>query len=144
VVVVSQEDGVKKIEIQPIEQEPSAEEFRQYPDYLIGCLLREGVGMIEADREHCRDDKVDFVFTLRKTGESKIIGSLTSGLFRSMLARLGPRCGADEMLYAGHTLFTCKYEREGSVRLHRFSLFVCNEPTMGVWLRLYLYAIDGI
>jgi hypothetical protein len=135
---------VKEIEIQLIEKEPSAEEFRLYPDYLIDCLLREGVGMIEADREHHHDDKVDFVFTLRKTGESKIIGSLTSGFFRSVLARFGPRCGAEEMLYAGHTLFACKYEREGSVRLHRFSLFVCNEPTMGVWLRLYLYAIDGI
>ncbi len=135
---------MKEIEIQPIEKEPTAEDFRLYPDYLIGCLLREGVGLIEADRERHRDDKVDFVLTLRKTGETKIVGSLTSGFFRSVLARFGPRCGAEDMLYAGHTLFACKYGREGSDRLHRFSLFVCNEPTMGVWLRLYLYSIDGI
>jgi hypothetical protein len=135
---------MKEIEIQPIEIPPSAEEFRLYPDYLIRCLLREGVGMIEADREHHHDDKVDFVLKLHQTGEAKIVGSLTLAFFRSLLARFGPRCGAEEMLYAGHTLFACKCEREGIIRLHRFSLFICNEPAMGIWLRLYLYCIDGI
>lgn len=135
---------MKEIEIQPIEKAPNAEEFRLYPDYLISCLLREGIGMIEADRDHLHGDKVDFTLKLHGTGDTKIVGSLTSAFFRSTLARFGPRCGAEDILYAGHTLFACKHERAGSLRLHRFSLFVCNEPAMGVWLRLYLYCIDDV
>lgn len=50
---------MKEIGIQSVEKEPGAEDLRVYPDYLIGCLLRAGVGMIEADRAHHHNGKVD-------------------------------------------------------------------------------------
>src|SRR5689334_15198400 len=132
------------IKLELVTAEPSTDSYSLYPDYLIGYLLREGVGRVEADRALERDDKVDFIFTSRLTGGSKVIGKLQHGFFRSVLAHFGPRCGAQGLLYSGHTLFACEHECEGQQRMHRFSLFVCNEPTMGIWLRLYLYCIDGV
>ncbi len=103
-----------------------------------------GIGRIEATRATNGKESVDFIFTSHKTGQSEVAASIGSGFFRSLLARLGPRFGADDMLYMGHTLFACEAECEGQKRLHRFSLFVCNEPTMGIWMKLYFYKIDGI
>ena len=135
---------MKTIELQRVEVEPSGEEFRLYPDYLVYRLLKLGIGGIEAARASGDNERVDFVFTSHRTGKSEVAASIGSGFFRPLLARLGPRFGADDMLYMGHTLFACEAECEGQKRLHRFSLFVCNEPTMGIWMKLYFYCIDGV
>ncbi len=135
---------MKTISIQPADREPDGQDLPRYLDFLICRLMKLGIGCIEADRTLSRDGKVDFVFTSHRTGASELIGSIPEVLFRPLLARFGPRCGTDGMLYAGHTLFACEHECEGCKRFHRFSLFICNEPTMGVWLRLYLYCIDGV
>ena len=66
-----------------------------------------------------------------------------AGCFRSVLARFGALLG-DDMLYGGHRLFSCEFEREGRVRSHRFSEFICNHQGTAIWLRLYLYSIDGL
>ena len=135
---------MKTIEVQRIEVEPTGEEFRLYPDYLVNRLIKLGVGVIEATRTSGDSERVDLVFTSHQTGESETVASIGSGIFRPLLARLGPRFGAEDMLYMGHTLFACEAECNGQKRLHRFSLFVCNEPTMGVWMKLYFYCIDGV
>lgn len=135
---------MKTIKLRPVEREPIDEDITHYPDFLIGCLLHKGIGRIEADRAAAHDDKVDFIFTDHKTGRSELVGSVGKGVFRPILARFGPRCGADEMLYSGHTLFACEWENEGKKRMHRFSLFICNTPAMGIWMKLYLYCIDGV
>ena len=135
---------MKTIELQKIETPPTAEEFRLYPDYLINLLMKLGIGGIEAVRATNGKESVDFIFTSHQTGQSEVVGSIGSGFFRPLLARLGPHFGAEDMLYMGHTLFACEAECEGQKRIHCFSLFVCNGPAMGIWMRLYLYCIDGV
>jgi hypothetical protein len=133
---------VKTIEIQPVAAEPSGEDFRLFPDYLVGQLMKRGVGRIEADRNLQHDGRIDFVYTSQRTHRTEVVASIPDGFFRPMLARFGPRCGSEDMLYCGHTFFACEHEREGKKRLHRFSLFVCNDPKMGVWLKLYRYSTE--
>ena len=135
---------MKTIELQKVEAEPSAEDFRLYPDYLVNRLLKLGIGGIEAVRAANGKESVDFIFTSHRTGLIETIASIETGFFRPLLARLGPRFGADNMLYVGHTLFACEAECDGKRLTHRFSLFVCNEPTMGIWMKLYLYGIDDV
>jgi len=135
---------MKTIELQHVEIEPSGEEFRLYPDFLVNRLMKLGIGGIEAARTSGDNERVDFIFTSHQTGKREVVTSIAGGFFRSLLARLGPRFGAEDMLYMGHALFACEAECEEQKRLHRFSLFVCNEPTMGIWFKLYLYAIDGV
>jgi len=135
---------MKTIEFQTIETEPTAEEFRLYPDYLVSRLLKLGIGGIEASRAASGKESIDFIFTSHKTGQAEVVASIGRGFFRPLLARLGPRFGADDMLYMGHTLFACEAECRGRKHIHHFSLFVCNEPTMGIWMKLYLYGIDDV
>jgi hypothetical protein len=135
---------MKTIEFKKIEVEPGDEEFRLYPDYLVSRLISLGIGRIEAAYTKNAAGKIDFIFTSHQTDKSEIAASIGSGFFRPVLARLGPRFGAEDMLYAGHTLFACEVECQGNNRLHRFSLFVCNEPKMGIWMKLYLYGIDEV
>ncbi|HET7625584.1 MAG TPA: hypothetical protein VFM25_09990, partial [Verrucomicrobiae bacterium] len=131
-------------ELQRVEVAPKDEEFLLYPDFLVNLLIKFGIGVIEASRSKNDSDRIDFIFTSHRTGESQIVASIGSGFFRPLLARLGPRFGAENMLYLGHTFFTCEAECEGRKRSHGFSLFVCNEPTMGIWMKLYFYSIDGV
>lgn len=135
---------MKTIELQKIELEPGDEEFRLYPDFLAGLLIKLGIGVIEATRASNDNKRIDFIFISHQTGERKVVGAIGNGFFRPMLARLGPRFGASDMLYMGHTLFACEEVHEKQKRMHRFSLFVCNEPAMGIWMKLYLYCIDGV
>jgi hypothetical protein len=135
---------MKTIELQRVEVAPNDENFLQYPDFLVNALIKNGFGVIEATRPSVDTQHIDLVFTSRKTGDSFVIARIGSGFFRPLLARLGLHFGAEEMLYGGHTLFACEAECEGQKRLHRFSLFVCNEPTMGIWMKLYFYCIDGV
>lgn len=135
---------MKTIELQQIEVQPVSEELRLYPDFLATRLIQLGIGVIEATRPNDDREQVDFLFTSHKTGKSEIVASIGRGFFRPLLARLGPRFGSQDMLYTGHALFACEADHNGRKHMHRFSLFVCNEPTMGIWMKLYLYCIDGI
>ncbi len=114
-----------------------------YPDYLVGVLLRAGVGRIKAERCRMVDDKVEFVLTPWKHGcPPTVVCRLSLGDFRTVLARFGVICKAQN-LYASLSSFSCEHDCHGQIRSHRFSLFICNEPTMDIWLRLYLYGIAG-
>ena len=134
---------MKSLTFQSISHPPSEDNLSLYPDFLVTCLLKNGIGNIEADKALQHDGTVDFILTSRTTGTARIISSIGTGFFRPVLARFGNRC-RDDMLYCGHHLFACQFEREGKIRDHRFSIFLCNEPTMACWLRLYLYGIDGL
>jgi len=135
---------VKSIQFSPIEKEPTDQEFRFYPHFIVGKLLKLGIGKVEADKSLCHEGRVDFVFTSHLTGKTEFIGSLAEGFYRPALARFGPSCGADDILYHGHTLFACDHEYDGKLCTHRFSMFVSNIRVSGFWLRLYLYQIDGV
>ena len=135
---------MKTIQLLPIENEPTDQEFRFYPHFIIGRLIKLGIGKVEADKSLCHDGKVDFIFTSHHTGKSELVGSLPEGFYRPALARFGPSCGAEDILYFGHTLFACEHEYEGKLRPHRFSMFVSNIQVSSFWLRLYLYQIDGV
>src|SRR5262245_20172201 len=114
----------------------------RYPEYVMGELLKRGLGKIEADRALARDDTVDFVFTPQGWGQPEVVASLSVGYFSPVMSRFGPQCGCDDMLYGGHTLFACIHQREGAVKAYRFKLYTCNLNKVGCWLRLYLYNID--
>jgi endonuclease/exonuclease/phosphatase family metal-dependent hydrolase len=58
---------MKTIEIQPITAMPSDQDFRLLPDFLIHCLIKLGIGRIEADRNLSHDGKIDFIFTPSNT-----------------------------------------------------------------------------
>jgi hypothetical protein len=131
---------VPQIELQPLDAEPV--DWRFYPQFVIGELLKRGIGKIEADRAMERDGKVEFIFTPANSSATEVIGQLDVGLFRPVLARFGPRCNCPSMLYGGHTLLFCDYFRDGRFQVHRFSMFVSNIRNCGFWLRLYLYQID--
>jgi hypothetical protein len=114
-----------------------------FPDFIISTMLRIGPSLVEADAFSKEDGIIPFWLKEHGTTERKIIGRLTPDVFRPLLARFAKFSGV-ENLYCGHVLFACESEREGRVRLHRFSLFLCNEPTQSYWLRLYLYGIDSL
>lgn len=128
---------------QYVSEEPAAEQLHLYPDYLISCLLRDGPGEIKAERYAKDSETVEIVRISRSSGKSETVGHLSPAFFRSFLAHFGFRC-RDDMVYGGHSLFSCDFEKDGIARTHRFSIYLCNEPTMGVWLKLYLYHIDGV
>jgi hypothetical protein len=132
---------VKRLNIKSIGELPPEEDTSLYPDYLIGCLLREGVGRIEADKAASRNGTVEFVLT-RANHPPGVLAEVGDGFFRSVLMRFGARCEIDN-LYCGHAVFSCENEYEGKVRTHRFSIFICNAREMGFWMKLYLYAIDA-
>jgi hypothetical protein len=135
--------AMQTLTLQPVPERPGENDLLLYPDFLIGCLLREGIGRIEADLSLQRDGLVDFILTPRASSTPRVVAQIGTGYFRSVLARFGARLG-DDMLYGGHRLFCCDYEREGRVRPHRFSVFICSYQGTAFWLRLYLYGIDGI
>src|SRR5881628_255106 len=111
--------------LQPVSAQPSESELSLYPDFLIGCLLAEGSGRIEADLSLQHDGVVDFVLTPRVSPTPRVVAQIGTGCFRSVLARFGYRL-AEDMVYGGHRLFGCEFERKNEVRLHRFSVFICN------------------
>jgi hypothetical protein len=133
---------MQSLMLDAVPEEVTESDLLLYPDFLIDCLLREGSGRIEADLALERDGLVDFVLTPRNSAP-RIAAQIGTGYFRSVLARFGARL-SDDMLYGGHKLFSCVFEREGRVRPHRFCLFICNFQGTAFWLKLYLYCIDGV
>ncbi len=135
---------MQSLTLQPVPERVNESDLSLYPDFLITCLLRTGIGRIEADLSLQRDGMVDFVLTAASPPSQQVVAQIGKGFFRSILARFGARLGEDFNLYGGHRLFSCEFEREGQIRTHRFSVFICNAQGTAFWLRLYLYCIDGI
>ena len=127
--------------IQPVPEQPT--ELVLFPDFVISAMLRVGPSFVEADASLQQDGLVEFWLKKRGAAECPVIGRVPVDLFRSILARFATFGGLGNP-YCDHILFACDFEREGQIRPHRFSLFLCNEPTQAYWLRLYLYCIDGV
>ena len=112
-----------------------------FPDYMIHRLALAGIGRIEAEPIVDEPDAV-WRYVSRRTGEQQEFARSPMRMFRPLLARWATFSGTD--LYCGHTLFAVDAQPGWpSSGTHRFSCFVCNEPTMAFWFRLYLYCIDG-
>jgi hypothetical protein len=134
---------MQSLTLQPVPERVNEADVVIYPDFLINCLLREGVGRIEADLSLQHDGKVDFVLISAASPSPRVVAQISTGYFRSVLARFGAKLG-DNMLYGGHKLFSCDFECRGKIRPHRFSAFICNYQGTAFWLRLYMYCIDGV
>lgn len=129
------------VTIRPLFQQP--DDLVLFPDFIISTMVRIGPSLVEADADSKQDGIIPFWLKEHGASESRIIGRVAPNLFRPLLARFAKFSGV-ENLYCGHVLFACHYERDGRALAHRFSLFLCNEPTQAYWLRLYLYCIDGV
>jgi hypothetical protein len=118
-----------------------SDEVMTYPDFLLHRLASSGLGRIEAE---WRGDEADVAWQLvpRLTGVSEEIAQLPARLFRVALARIATVAGISP--YGGHAVFGVATEPGWPAQgVHFFTLFLCNEPTMGFWLKLYLYNISG-
>jgi hypothetical protein len=134
---------MESLVIKNIAEQPKLDELVLYPDFVIGRMLLAGPSLVEADALLRPGGPVDFVLRHR-SGERETIGCVpTSGDFRTIMARFAKFCTLPD-IYVGQVFFSCDYEREGRLRHHGFSLFLCNEPAMGIWLRLYLYSIERL
>ncbi len=131
------------IEKEPVVTVQYPDGVLQYPDYLIYRLYTTGPGRIEADRRYRKQGRVEFILTSLDDSVIENVGSLPSGLFRSFLARMSTIMELPGN-YTGHALFVCNLKLDDHVRDYRFSAFFCNEPSMAIWFKLYLYCIDGI
>jgi hypothetical protein len=119
-----------------------ATEVATFPDHLVHCLAAAGVGLVEASLP-ADGDTVPWRYTPRRAGGPRELARLPVGQFRPVLARLAHLTGSSP--YCGHALFAVHSAPNWPAQeVHRFSLFLCNEPTMGIWVRLYLYCIDHL
>jgi len=85
---------------------------------------------------------VPWRYVRTRTGEQEEVVQLPTVLFRAALARVAMFAGIDR--YCGQAIFGVEPAANWAIAaIHRFSLFICNEPQMGFWIRLYLYRIDG-
>jgi hypothetical protein len=130
---------MQPITIQKIETPP--EDVVTYPDFLL-CLLRQsGVGKIEPDWKSSGGKQVDWVFTSRISGEQKTLASCPAHWLRPIFAKFGFLVNINP--YCGHAVFKIRFGEDGEPGKESFSLFLCNEPTMEIWMKLYFYGIDN-
>ena len=129
---------VKRIVEEPLDQ------LADYPDFLIGLLIKEGMGKIENHVDPIDKDHICWRFTSRRTGEQKILlpYGIGSYQFRPLLARFGFKVEASP--YAGHAHFSVQYEGESEPRPEFFSYYWSNEPETEYWIKLYLHHISGV
>ena len=131
----------KTLKLQPW-SDALASELATFPDYLIHRLATAGIGRVEA--EPGRDDcEAVWRYTSRRSGQQLEFARLPIGRFRPLLARWAAFSGTDP--FSGHALFAVDAQPgwPSTGTHHRFSCFVCNEPAMAFWFRLYLYCSDG-
>ncbi len=132
---------MKLIVINEVESQP--EYVEGFPEYILCRLLEQGPALLEADGATTEGESVLWRFSRRrKSDDPPLVVRLPQAGFRSALARFGLLCGIN--IYGGHTLFQIRFSNEEEARPERFAIYLCNEPTMGFWVRIYLYAIDGV
>jgi hypothetical protein len=100
-----------------------------------------GIGRVEAEPGRDAADVV-WRYVSRRTGERQEFARSPVRMFRPLLARWATFSGADP--HCGYMQFAVDaLPGWPSSGRHRFSLYLCNEPTMAFWFKLYLYCIDG-
>jgi len=128
------------IEIEKVETQP--ENVIGFPQYLLRRLLEHGPALLEATMPTADAEYSEWHITpRRKTGPPPLVIRFHKHGLRPALARFGFLCGISP--YSGHTLFRIKFADEAERRPEAFAIYLCNEPTMGFWIKVYLYGIDG-
>jgi hypothetical protein len=129
------------ISIQPW-SEQLASDVRTLPDYLIHRVAQLGIGRVESELDVSRLEVV-WQYTSRYNGEKVELARSPDRLFRMVLARWAALLGTDP--YCSQKVFAVSpHSAWPSAGVHRFSFYLCNEPTMAIWFKLYLYCIDGV
>ena len=109
---------------------------------ILTGMLKSGICSLVAELPLEKGVDVPWQLTLRATGKTRCVLTMPRFAFRPVIAHMACLAGASP--YAGQANFTIAYPHDGQTRPHRFSFFICNEPTMDIWVRLYLYSIDGV
>ena len=130
---------MQTIKIHRIESPP--EDVFTYPDFLLCLLLQAGVGKVEPNWKSNEKKEVDWIFTSRISGEQKIIAACPVYWLRPIFARFGFFVNINP--YCGHALFKVKFGEDEEASKESFSLLLCNEPTMEIWMKIYFYGIDN-
>ncbi len=135
---------MNELVIEDIPTQP--EEILRFPDYLFGAMARHGIGSVEASfsviEPEPHSPTIPWQYFSRTTHTFETIAEIPRIHFRPILARLAVVSGTSP--YAGQAALAIQWPISGSPVTHRFSIFLCNEPTMAFWIRIYLYCIDGI
>lgn len=114
-----------------------------FPDFVLHRLARAGIGRVDAEWSGSERMAVARLVP-RLVGEPTELARVPGGPFRTALAGWARRAGLANP-YCGHALFAVEpHPGWPPGGLYRFSLFLCNEPAMGIWFRVYLYCIDGV
>jgi len=130
---------MQTVVINKIETQPTA--VVEMPEYLLGSLIEQGPALLEADWGTTDTENIDWRFSpRRKSAPPRQPVQTPKMAFRSTLARFGHLIGVNT--YSGHAFFQVQFADEDSARPERFAIYLCNEPTMGFWIRIYLYGID--
>jgi hypothetical protein len=120
----------------PIKHIVSPSEPAAISDYLIGMLLAQGNGLLEAEA-HPTDSAIEWTFTPMGDDTRENLYSCPPQLFRSTLAAFTSKLKVST--YAGHTFFSVRYENEAAACRGRFSFYWSNTAISGYWAKLYLY-----
>ena len=129
--------------IQDVPSQPG--DILRFPDFILGAMARRGIGSLEAALTGVADEPgalVPWQYCSRTHQTTETIAQIRLDHFRTYLARFATFCGINH--YSAQTTFAVQWPISGSPVTHRFSIFLCNEPTMAFWIRIYLYCIDGI
>jgi len=114
-----------------------------FPQYLLCRLIEQGPALLEADIATADTETIEWrINPRRKSRDNPLVIRSAARGFRPTLARFGFLCGIN--VYSGHTLFQIRFVDEEKARPEQFAIYLCNEPTMGFWVRIYLYAIEGV
>ena len=134
---------MNELVIEDIPTQP--EEVLRFPDFIFGAMARRGIGSVEASLSVVEPEPhsptILWQYYSRTTHTFETVAEISRIHFRPILARFAFFSGISP--YSGHTLFATQWPVCGSPVTHRFSVFLCNEPTMDFWIRIYLYGIDG-
>ena len=103
--------------------------------------IQSGVGKIEPELNLHNGEQIDWVFTSRISGEQKILASCPSHWLRTIFARFAFQIGISPD--SGHAIFKLRIGEDERLSKESFCLFLCNEPTMEIWMKLYFYGIDN-
>lgn len=132
------------LSIQDLPEMP--DDILHFPDFVFGQMARRGIGSVEATTplEIHRPSKapIAWQYFSRTTHTVETIAEVRRDHFRAFLARCAMFTGISP--YGGQCLFSIEWPVAEVPVVHRFSLFLCNEPTMAFWIRIYLYGIDGV
>lgn len=131
---------MKLIIIDKVKTQP--ENVSAFAQFLLCRLLEQGPALLEADGMILDTESIEWRLTPRRQlSEPPPVVRSDRNIFRSTLAGFGLLCGISPL--SGHGFFHLRFTDEEEARPERFAIYLCNEPTMGFWIRIYLYAIDG-